>query len=931
LDSNPTLRRATQVAAIVLGGLLGGCDALTSPAERIERADQEIAAGDYGKASIDLRKALDKEPNNPEARRLLALALLRLGDAPGARIEIERALKDGAPAGATGELAGEAYLAVGEAKELIDKLDKGTLKPTEPGASVLRGNALNALGQPNEALSHFEKALAADANLVSALVGRAESLAMLGRADDALAELARAQSVAKDGSGDARLLESRILMRRGQFAAAETALVKAQSLPPGSLSVPQRALLIATLSEAYLVQGKVPEAESARDQLAKIAPQAPFTRLLVARIALAKGDYVTAIAELQRLTSTVPNLLEARMLLGTAHISEGNLLQAENVLAALVQSAPDNIEARTLLARVRLQLDRPDAALRVLTPALEGEAADSQAYSVLADAYSRSGNEGLALDALERNVRAHPEDEQPKVDLARAYIGLGRPAAAIELLQSVDAGKRTSAMEALLVTAIAAERGPREARTQVEKLIAAKPRDPETLQLASAYFLSQREFERARSYLREILQQDPKSASALRSLARIDLAAGDPTGAEKNLREALALNDADTATRLAISGLVFRRGDADAALALAEEAAKKTPTALEPHFAMARMHLARKDAAKARTALDAAVAAGRGRADVVNAAGLLLLESQSFPEALERFRRAAEVEPTNASYWLNVGRSQLAMDQRDAARESLDRALKIRPDWIPAESMRVLLELRTNGAASAIERVKQLRSRQPKDVAAMALEGDVLMAANKPADAARAFAEVEKVQPDAAIAIKSYEAMRAANLSRPEQPLQRWLALKPEDYRVRTALSEFYISSNRINEAIGELEAIHKQVPNSAAILNNLAWMYLQRGDNRAEGVAKQAYELAPGDPSVTDTYGWILISGKQFDRALPLLEKAAKAAADDGDIQYHYAVALAGSNRKDEARTILQRIVSAGQPFGARRDAEKLLADLQG
>jgi putative PEP-CTERM system TPR-repeat lipoprotein len=926
----PKLPRVALAAILVLSGALGGCDALTSPASRIERAQQSIAVGEYGEASIDLRKALDKEPGNAEARRLLALALLKIGDARGAQIEVQRALKEGAAPAVAGQLAGEIHLALGQGEELLKALDNRTLQPAQPGASVLRGSALNMVDRAVDALPIFDEILAASPDHVAARVGRAESRALLGRMDEALEDLKAAQAASKGTSSDAFLLESRILMRRGQYSQAEASLVKAQALPAGALTTPQRALLIATLSEAYLVQGKVPQAESARDALAKVAPDAPFTRMLVARIALAKGDYPTAIAELQRLSSAVPQLLEARMLLGAAHLSEGNLLQAESVLSSLVQVAPENTEARTLLARVRLQLERPDAALKVLTPALEGGAADSQAYAVLADAYSRSGNEGMALDALERNVQAHPAEEQPKLDLARAYVGLGRPKAAIDLLESQPA-PRSSAVEAVLVAAIAAERGPREARTHVEKLVAAKPKDAQTLQLASAYFLSQREFDRSRGFLLNILEQDPKSAAALRSLARIDLEAGDTQAAEKNLKQALTLDDSDGGTRLALAGLVFRRGDVDGAIALARQASQKAPTALEPHFAIARMELTRKDAVKARAALDAAVAAGRGRADVINAAGLLLLDSQSYAEALERFRRAAEVEPSNASYWLNAGRTQLAMDQRDAARESLDRALQIRPDWIPAVSLRVLLELRSSGPDAAIARVKQLRDRQPKDAALMVLEGDVLMAANKPADAARAYAESEKARPDASTALKHFEAMQRAGLPRPEQPLMRWLAVQPDDYRVRTALSEFYISANRSNEAVVELEAVLKQVPNNAAILNNLAWLYHQRGDKRAQETARQAYNLASTNPSVIDTYGWILVNEKQVEQGLPLLETAAKASSNDADIQYHYAVALANSDRKDEARTILQRIVSAEQPFAARRDAEKLLAELRG
>ena len=922
-------RHAALVAALAVSLLLGGCDVLTTPEERMERAREATRDGAFGAASIDLRKVLDKEPRNTEARLLLASSQLRLGDARGAQTEIKRAIRQGATPQDTARLEGEIHLALGEARQLLERLDNGSLKIAEADGLILRGKALSALGQAEEALAVFEKALAADPDSIPARVGHAAALAALGRADEALAALASVLETAP-ATADARLLETRILMRRGQFAQAEAALARARDLPPGSLSLPERALVLGTLAEAQLGQGKIAAAQAAYDGLVKVSPEAPLTRLLSARIALAKGEYPAAIAELQRLIIAMPDLLQARMLLGAAHFSQDNLVQAESVLAELVQTAPDNIEARTLLARARLKLGKADDALNVLTPALAGNSQDSQFYSTLADAYARSGKSGLAVDTLEHSVRANPKDDQARLDLAQAYIATGKPAAAIQLLEA-QGGVRSTHAEALLIRAIGADRGPREARAKVETLVAERPRDAQLLQLAAAFFATQGEHARSRELLQQLLKQDPKSGSALRELAQLDVAAGNVAAAEKNLQQALALDDSDTSARLALAGIAYARGDILGALKQAAEAARLSPAQSAPHFALARIYLSRKDGVKARTELDAAIEAERGRADAFNAAGMLLLDAQRYDEALERFRKGADLEPSNALYWLNTGRAQLALNKADAARESLDRALELRPDWMPAVTARTLLDLRASGVPAALARAQQVRSRHPKDPEAIVLEGDVLMAARKPGDAARVYADAERVNPDAVLAVKTHQALKLAGAPRPEQPLVRWLSLRPDDGRVRNALAEFYVGAQRRPEAIAELETVARQTPNDPAILNNLAWLYHQQGDQRAESAARRAHELAPANAAIADTYGWILLAGNDVEGATPLLEKAALAMPEDGDIQYHYAVALAGSARRSEAQPILERIISAKSAFGARKDAEKLLADLRG
>ena len=341
---------------------------------------------------------------------------------------------------------------------------------------------------------------------------------------------------------------------------------------------------------------------------------------LSARVHLARGDYATGIAELQRLLAAAPDFVQARMMLGAAHLSQGNLQQAENQLAQVVDRAPDNIEARKLLARVRLQLDRPDAALRVLTPALEEEGSDPQLYSLAGAAQLRAGNSEEALATLEKNVRLHPADEAPRLDLASAYVSARRYAEALEVLKGAP-GKPTPRRAALIVVATAAQQGQPQARAELERLIAEQPDNAELLYLAAMYFGSQREFERARVYLGRVLEAAPENGPALRGLASVEFAAG-------NLQGCGASTTPSAKERAEESGPASRAG----------------PALSQP-----------QRPAQARAEMDAAVTASGGRADVENAAGLLLLENQRFDEALARFRRATTLDPNNASLLAECG------------------------------------------------------------------------------------------------------------------------------------------------------------------------------------------------------------------------------------------------------------------------------------
>jgi len=262
----------------------------------------EIKAGRPRYAIEPLRAALAIDPGYPTARHNLARALLRLGNAHGARAELLKLTSAAADdADAWAELA-LADLALGLYDEAAAAVERAlALDAQHPVATRAAGDLARARGDFDRALALYAQAIDRNRDDADALVGRGTTLLVLGKVDGAFADLDRAVRLAPRNAA-ARFAYGAAILQRGPDEAGQSGAAAAAraAIDQFDQAIALRRETGASYAEAHLFRAQAHE--QAGDGRAALADYRKFIELAAEDRALA-GEVDAARARVDQLES----------------------------------------------------------------------------------------------------------------------------------------------------------------------------------------------------------------------------------------------------------------------------------------------------------------------------------------------------------------------------------------------------------------------------------------------------------------------------------------------------------------------------------------------------------------------------------------------------------------------------------------------------
>ncbi len=848
---------------------------------RILEASGEFAAGRLQEASASLDAAEQGGAFPSEALVDRAIVKRARGDYSGAQADAGQAL---AGRNAADDVQARAYFVqagaeadTGQLAAALADLDESIrLDPTLMTAKLARAEVLYRQAQPDAARKQLEELLSKTAYAAPGMRLMGLTLLALGRPQDALQSLGRAEALMQGWLDQLRRDEAK--------ANAMSDAAAAHRATDAILVLNRR------LAEMYLYQGM------AWADIAGKEPPETFFGGIWRRLRGEPTSWERARDRMLEAKKLDPQRADTWLHLAGVYRQTGDLQSAGEALQEALRFDPNAPEPYLALAELQRAQNNPKEAVATLRQLLERSPATFQAYMDIYDIYNASGDTASAQTALQTALQTVPSTGEDHLWRGKFLHILGRDTEAIEETEQAASDPQLWEAHLLLGRLLQSAGQAPDALVQYQQALAVQPNNPD----------------------------------ALLGAGQLLVTAGQVDEAQKLFERLTTIWPDNVEGHIAYTQLLIQRGQLDRAVAEGQRAVQAGGTRADAHFFLGAAYEAKKDWADAAEQFKTATQRDPEQFEAFIRWAHSLYKGDLYKETVEVSNSAIALRDNDPQPYRWKAEAQLALGQPRDALASLATAVQLAPHDPQVLALTARAYTQAGDEAKAATFADLATQADPHGTGGPLALGALALATNKPDEALQAYNAALSVAPGLAEALAGQGRAYAA-LGDPAKALQSYAAALSADSGFAPAhlyAGHAYTELGQWDEAFKQYQAAVQLRPQWPEALDRLGNAYLQRKDlQNAQAAFAKAVQ---GAPNLEDAWFGLGLAGRgkgQGEAAIEALKQAVNLDAGYADAWLYLGLTYEETGQQALAAQAFARARDTAQSAAVREQAEQGLS----
>lgn len=643
-------------------------------------------------------------------------------------------------------------------------------------------------------------------------------------------------------------------------------------LPKTDLLDARRSRVLGLLIDTLIQQGRTSEAYAYQKIIADANPEGRVAqqRFDDALELYRQGKSEKAEAILNELRVNFSGDKGTATLLGIIHFEQGRDLSANTFFDEVIDPETTNASLIQAAAVVKYRTQQADEAFELLKKSAEVQPNNALLLTNYGLAWlDRDPQNAQAVLILQKSLAIKPDQPSARIAIARHYLRLGQGEQALAQLQKAYQENPLNLVVQQAYLQLLYQFG--ETQKISEEIAFFRARYPANSRadfIAAWFAGAQKNYAEAETLFTSALSSPDNAEPQLShaGLAYIYEQQNNPEKSYESWLKAIAINPAATAFYKPWIRQAVQIKQLPAAKNFLVELTEKT------HYWQPVLILAELEAHAGN--LDAAID---------------YLES-----SLDFNPQVSAVKSKLASLYQIKGGSYRNAGLPLEAKSEVLKAVNLYPESPQLIAALIDLEIANKNLDEAGAVLQQLPQKEENKALYHYLQGVILRAKGRPAEAMGEWRSSWDIRPSDTAANAMVDYLQTHQPESVTEFIEQWLKKLPDSHSAILLKAMRLQNQNKPADSVRYYERALAIYPDNPVTLNNLAWLYYEIGDVRAQQLSARAVELFPNNADILDTHGWLLVEAGKVDEGAGYLERAASISPENADIREHLVKARA-------------------------------------